>query len=199
MIPEKDGASYQLFQFMTVFMQEPHDKDLVKRCLKGDQKAFEMLLDRYQKPVYNLALRMVNDIDDAADLTQTVFIKAYEKFSSYNDRFKFYSWLYKIAVNTSLNFVEKNKRQDLLGDRDVLQGSPLEEEIESLERVEKLEEAILELRPEYRIVIVLRHFHDLSYDEMGIILDIPEKTVKSRLFAARQMLKDLLSKSGLME
>ena len=158
-----------------------------------------MLLDRYQKPIYNLAFRMVNNIDDAADLTQTVFIKAYEKLNSYNDRYKFYSWLYRIAVNTSLNFVEKNKRQDLLGDREVLQGSLVEEELESLERVEKLEEAILELRPEYRIVIVLRHFHDLSYDEMGTILDIPEKTVKSRLFSARQLLKGLLLKSGLME
>ena len=95
--------------------------------------------------------------------------------------------------------MEKNKRQDLLGDRDVLQGSDVEDELESLERVEKLEEAILELRPEYRIVIVLRHFHDLSYDEMGTILDIPEKTVKSRLFSARQLLKGLLLKSGLME
>jgi len=180
-------------------MPELHDKDLVKRCLKGDQKAFEMLLDRYQKPIYNLAFRMVNNIDDAADLTQTVFIKAYEKLKSYNDRYEFYSWLYRIAVNTSLNFVEKNKRQDLLGDRDVLQGSDVEDELESMERVEKLEEAILELRPEYRIVIVLRHFHDLSYDEMGTILDIPEKTVKSRLFSARQLLKGLLLKSGLME
>jgi len=158
-----------------------------------------MLLDRYQKPIYNVALRMVNNIDDAADLTQTVFIKAYEKLNSYNDRFEFYSWLYRIAVNTSLNFVEKNKRQDLLGDRDVFQGSDVEDELESLERVEKLEEAILELAPEYRIVIVLRHFHDLSYNEMGTILDIPEKTVKSRLFAARQLLKGLLLKSGLME
>ena len=158
-----------------------------------------MLLDRYQKPIYNLAFRMVNNIDDAADLTQTVFIKAYEKLKSYNDRYEFYSWLYRIAVNTSLNFVEKNKRQDLLGDRDVLQGSDVEDELESMERVEKLEEAILELRPEYRIVIVLRHFHDLSYDEMGTILDIPEKTVKSRLFSARQLLKGLLLKSGLME
>jgi len=69
-------------------MQEHHDKDLVERCLKGDQKAFEILLDRYQKPVYNVALRMVNNVDDAADLTQTVFIKAYENLRSYNDRYK---------------------------------------------------------------------------------------------------------------
>ena len=180
-------------------MQEPDDKDLVRRCLKGDQKAFETLLDRYQKPIYNVALRMVSSNDDAADLTQTVFIKAYENLRSYDERFKFFSWLYKIAVNSSLNFLEQKKRNDLLGDQDVSQGPVLEEQIEASERIEKLDDAILQLKPEYRIVIVLRHFHDLSYDEMGEILDIPEKTVKSRLFTARQMLKDLLLKSGLLE
>ena len=180
-------------------MQEPDDKDLVRRCLKGDQKAFETLLDRYQKPIYNVALRMVSSNDDAADLTQTVFIKAYENLRSYDERFKFFSWLYKIAVNSSLNFLEQKKRNDLLGDQDVSQGPVLEEQIEASERIEKLDDAILQLKPEYRIVIVLRHFHDLSYDERGEILDIPEKTVKSRLFTARQMLKDLLLKSGLLE
>lgn len=179
-------------------MQEPHDKDLVKRCLKGDQKAFEILLDRYQKPIYNVALRMVNDVDDAADLTQTVFIKAYENLRSYNDRYKFFSWLYRIAVNTSLNFLEQKKRRDLLGDRDIPQEPGVEAELEASERVQKLEDAILELRPEYRIVIVLRHFHDLSYEEMSQILDIPEKKVKSRLFSARQMLREILLKAGLM-
>lgn len=144
-------------------MQEPDDKDLVRRCLKGEKKAFETLLDRYQKPIYNVALRMVSSLDDAADLTQTVFIKAYENLRSYDERFKFFSWLYKIAVNSSLNFLEQKKRNDLLGDQDVSQGPVLEEQIEASERIEKLDDAILQLKPEYRIVIVLRHFHDLSY------------------------------------
>jgi RNA polymerase sigma-70 factor (ECF subfamily) len=180
-------------------MQELPDRDLVKRCLKGDRKAFEVLVDRYQKPVFNLALRMVSDTDDAADLTQAVFIKAYEKLKSYNDRYKFFSWLYKIAVNTSLNFLEQKKRRDLLGDRDIPQEPVVEAELEASERIQMLEDAILELRTEFRIVIVLRHFHDLSYEEMSQILDIPEKTVKSRLFSARQMLREILLRSGLMD
>jgi RNA polymerase sigma-70 factor (ECF subfamily) len=180
-------------------MQELSDRDLVKRCLKGDRKAFEILVDRYQKPVFNLALRMVSDTDDAADLTQAVFIKAYEKLKSYNDRYKFFSWLYKIAVNTSLNFLEQKKRRDLLGDRDIPQEPVVEAELEASERIQKLEDAILELRTEFRIVIVLRHFHDLSYEEMSQILDIPEKTVKSRLFSARQMLREILLRRGLTE
>jgi RNA polymerase sigma-70 factor (ECF subfamily) len=180
-------------------MQEPDDRDLVRRCLKGDQVAFEILLDRYQKPIYHLALRMVNDVDDAADLTQTVFLRAYENLSAYDARRKFFSWLYRIAVNTSLNFVAQKKRVETLGDREVQEEPAAAERFEAAERVEKLDDAILELQPEYRIVIVLKHFHDLSYEEIGTILDIPEKKVKSRLYTARQLLKDLLRESGLME
>ena len=180
-------------------MLEPDDKDLVKRCLAGDLNAFETILERYQKPVFNVALRVLSNTDDAADVTQATFVKAYEKLNSYDSRYKFFSWLYRIAVNTSLNFLEQKKRSDLLGDEDVSEGNRLEEELNAAERVEKLEDAILNLSVEYRVVIVLRHFHDLSYEEMGMILDLPEKTVKSRLFTARQILKDLLTKSGLME
>lgn len=178
-------------------MISPGDKDLVRQCLKGDQKAFECLLDRYQKPIFNVALRIVGNADDAAELTQTVFVRIYEKLGTYDERYKFFSWLYKIAVNASINFLEQKKRYDVLTDREVSQEPRVEEQVEASERAEKLEDAILELRTEYRIVIVLRHFHDLSYDEMGKILDLPEKTVKSRLFTARQMLKDILVKAGL--
>jgi len=180
-------------------MQEPNDKDLVKRCLSGDLKAFEILLERYQKPVFNVALRLLSNTEDAADVTQATFVKAYEKLNSYDSRYKFFSWLYRIAVNTSLNILEQKKRSDLLGDKDVSDGNRLEEELQAAERVEKLEDAILNLPVEYRVVIVLRHFHDQTYEDMATILDLPEKTVKSRLFTARQMLKDLLIKSGLME
>jgi len=180
-------------------MTSSDDNDLVKRCLSGDQKAFESLLDRYQKPIFNVALRMVGDADDAADLTQTVFVRAYEKLGTYNDHYKFFSWLYKIAVNASINFLEQRKRYDVLTDREVSQEPLVEDQVDASDRVEKLETAILELSTEYRIVIVLRHFHDLSYDEMGRILDLPEKTVKSRLFTARQLLKEILLKAGLSD
>ena len=180
-------------------MTSSDDNDLVKRCLSGDQKAFESLLDRYQKPIFNVALRMVGDADDAADLTQTVFVRAYEKLGTYNDHYKFFSWLYKIAVNASINFLEQRKRYDVLTDREVSQEPLVEDQVDASDRVEKLETAILELSTEYRIVIVIRHFHDLSYDEMGRILDLPEKTVKSRLFTARQLLKEILLKAGLSD
>jgi RNA polymerase sigma-70 factor (ECF subfamily) len=180
-------------------MLEPDDTDLVRRCLGGDLKAFEIIVERYQKPVFNVALRILSSTDDAADIAQATFVKAYEKLSSYNDKHKFFSWLYRIAVNTSLNFLEQKKRSDLLGDQEVSQGNQVEEELDAAERVEKLDDAILNLPVDYRVVIVLKHFHDLTYEEIGVILDIPDKTVKSRLFTARQMLKEILLKAGLME
>jgi RNA polymerase sigma-70 factor (ECF subfamily) len=180
-------------------MKEQDDKELVRRCLRGEKKAFEIILDRYEKPIYNLVVRMVNDREDASDLTQSVFVKAYEKLNTYNTRFKFFSWLYKIAVNTALNFIGHRKNQERLSDDLVSEDTGLEKEFEESERCQKLEDAILALRPDYRIVIVLRHFQDLSYDEMSKILEIPTKTVKSRLFTARQMLKVILTKSGLQE
>jgi len=180
-----------------LYIGEQEDKELVRRCLKGEKEAFATILDRYEKPIYNLVLRMVNDRDDAADLTQTIFVKAYEKLDTYDERFKFFSWLYKIAVNTALNFISHRRHQERLRDDIVPNGVQLEEEFDTSERYQKLEDAILGLRVDYRIVIVLRHFQNLSYDEMSKILDIPAKTVKSRLFTARQILKDTLVKSGL--
>ena len=180
-------------------MIEHDDRTLVRWTLKGDRKAFEELVDRYQRPVFNVALRMVSNTDDAADLSQTVFVKAYEKLRSYNERYKFYSWLYKIAINASINFLEQQKKRDLLGDKELEANSLVDEEFEARERVEKLEDAILLLRPDYRIVIILKHFQDLSYEEIGIILEIPEKTVKSRLFTARGMLRKILEDSGLVD
>jgi RNA polymerase sigma-70 factor (ECF subfamily) len=94
-----------------LYIGEQEDKELVRRCLKGEKEAFGTILDRYEKPIYNLVLRMVNDRDDAADLTQTIFVKAYEKLDTYDERFKFFSWLYKIAVNTALNFISHRRHQ----------------------------------------------------------------------------------------
>jgi RNA polymerase sigma-70 factor (ECF subfamily) len=180
-----------------LYIGDQDDKELVRRCLQGEKEAFGALLDRYEKPIYNLVFRMVNDRDDAEDLTQAIFVKAYEKLDTFDERFKFFSWLYKIAVNTSLNFVSHRRHQERLRDELVPNGVQLEEEFDESERYRKLEDAILALRVDHRIVIVLRHFQNLSYDEMSKILDIPAKTVKSRLFTARQILKNKLLKWGL--
>jgi RNA polymerase sigma-70 factor (ECF subfamily) len=179
-------------------MTDHNDATLVKRCLEGDQRAFEHLLNSYQKPVFNLVLRMVKDFEEAEDITQAVFVKAYENLSSFNPKYKFFSWIYKIAINESLNFLNLRKRVTDLEEADQLisQADTPEVKLQNVEISSHLDECMMKLSPEYRIVIVLRHFQDLPYNEIAQILDIPEHTVKSRLFAARQALRKHLLRRG---
>lgn len=178
-------------------MAEHDDQWLVKQCLSGNTRAFEALVDRYEVPIFNVVLKMVRNADDAADLTQTAFVKAYEKLHTYNPRYKFFSWFYRIAVNESLNFLNQRKSHDHLDD-----GLPSAEKnpVEALdqqERDEAIQDALMVLKPDLRIVIVLRHFQDLTYREISQILEVPEKKVKSRLFAARGQLRRILTRKGL--
>jgi RNA polymerase sigma-70 factor (ECF subfamily) len=179
-------------------MSDSEDRSLVARCLQGDRAAFERLVDRYQRVMFNVALRMVNNRDDAMDVTQTAFIKAYEKLDSYNPEYRFFSWLYRILVNESLNLLGRRKPQEEVDTRlpsrdktpDLAYG---EDQVR-----ERLQAAIESLPADYQRVLVLRHYGDLSYKDMSEILDLPEKTVKSRLFTARRMLRDVLLKRGVV-
>jgi RNA polymerase sigma-70 factor (ECF subfamily) len=167
---------------------------MVAQCLEGDTSAFEYFLERYQRPIFNLALRMVRDYEDARDITQTVFVKAWEKLETYDPKHKFFSWLYRIAVNESLNLI-KQRRGVLQGVRQLFLNSPRHapaaphDEGQSV----KLRNALMKLKPEHRAVVVLKHLSDCSYRDLSDILEIPEKTVKSRLFEARRVLRNLLS------
>jgi RNA polymerase sigma-70 factor (ECF subfamily) len=188
----------QLSADKNVIHMERSDKELVSECLAGSQEAFGALVDRYQKVVFNVAYRMTNDYDAADDITQSVFIKGFEKMSSFNAKFKFFSWLYRIAVNESLNYINRNKRtEELSPDLRASQKTP-EQAYSDAEVSEKVEDALMQLDPKYRIVVVLKHFRDCSYREIGDILQIPEKTVKSRLFTARQLLKSILVERGII-
>ncbi|MFQ5650622.1 MAG: RNA polymerase sigma factor [bacterium] len=178
-------------------MTEVDDYLEVKKCLDGDSNAFENLIDKYQKAVFNAALRMVRDLDDAEDITQAVFLKAYEKLRTFNPKFKFYSWIYRIAINESLNFIEKHKNFEGLDAAMTSKEKTPEEHYEDIELSEKIQDALMGLNIHYRAVIILRHFEQLSYKEMSYVLDLPEKTVKSRLFTARQLLSEILMNKGI--
>lgn len=177
-------------------MIEADDLELVRRCVKGDRNAFEGIVDRYQKVIFNLALRMVNSHADAEDITQTVFIKAYEKLDKFNFRHKFYSWLYRIAVNESLNHLARMRPNEKFSEATMSPEPGPDVRYEQTERNEHVRRSIMALQWDHRTVIVLRHFHDLSYEEIGRILDIPVKRVKSRLFSARDALRNLLIQTG---
>jgi len=177
-------------------MNEDSDGSLVQRCRSGDRRAFELLVVRYEKPVFNAALRMLRNPDDAHDIAQTVFLKAFEHLDDYDPKFKFYSWIYRIALNESINVLNARKRlEPIVGDEiDERQGA--EDELASEQLSRSVQGALMTIKAEYRAVIVLKHFLDCSYGDIGEILQIPEKTVKSRLFSARQLLKDALQNSG---
>ena len=177
-------------------MKDMDDAMLVKMTLKGDLRAFEELVDRYQKVLYNTVLRIVQSADEAEDVTQSGFIKAFEHLAEYKPQHKFFSWVYRIVVNEALNAVRRRKETQEIDSGLMASVKDPSESYEDNEREEYIDKALQLLTPENRAVVVLRHFQDLTYREIGQILDIPEKTVKSRLFTARQLLRDRLLKLG---
>jgi len=174
------------------------DEDLVRECRNGDERAFETLVDRYYGKIFNAAFRLVGRYEDAKDVTQNVFFKAYASLAQFDPRYKFYSWVYRIAVNESLNLLSREGRlEPLAGDRPSERRDP-EQSLAGTELSRHVQEALMGLKTEYRVVIVLRHFMHCSYHEIADIAQIPEKTVKSRLFTARQMLRERLAQKGVV-
>lgn len=171
------------------------DKDLVSECLKGSRKSFEEIVEKYYKVVYRLAFRLLHNEDDAEEITQTVFIKAYENLYSYNPKFKFFSWLYRITVNEALNYSKKQSYTEKLSEEYSTTEANPDEIYDKSELGDKIQFALMELDMLYRVPVVLKHFLDYSYKELSDMLGIPEKTVKSRLFTGRQQLKDILIKN----
>lgn len=181
-------------KFSTENLQSGDDSDVIRRCKKGDVEAFGDIVRKYQNIIYNVVLKMVNDRDSADDITQSAFIKAYENFNRYKTDYPFYSWVQKIAVNEALNYIKQRKKIVAFDDsyESATSDNPETEYVRN-ELQDRIDRALEKLKPEYRIIIVLRHFGELSYTEIGEILDVPEKTVKSRLFTARQELRSVLT------
>ncbi len=176
--------------------EEELDRIAVERCLQGDIDAFGSLIERYQRPVFNTVLHMVGDPEDAREVCQQAFMKAFEHLSSYDRDRKFFSWIYRVAVNESINYLKSRKpHESLSGQLEHPRANPAEQ-FEELEQFTHLHEAIMNLEPHYRAVIILRHFVHFSYQEIADILKVPEKTVKSRLFTARQLLREALEAKG---
>lgn len=178
-------------------MSKPDDTKLIERCIEGDRQAFETLLIQYEKPVFNAAYRMLNNREDASDVTQTVFLKVYENFSSFDPSRRFFSWIYRITLNESLNWLGKQNRLEPLQHETADEGLSPEQEVDSAKLSAEIQAALMTLKTDYRTVIILKHFLGCSYMEISDVLEIPEKTVKSRLYSARQQLKDALTDTGI--
>ena len=178
-------------------MLEDQDRALVKRCVRGDPKALAAVVEKYQKPLFNAAYRILGNPEDAADATQAAFLKAFEHLDSFDPKYKFFSWIYRIAVNESINQLKRNRKHEPLAETAAAVGPGPHSSAEDGDLKRWIQDGLMALSVDYRTVIVLRHYSDFSYREISHILDIPEKTVKSRLYSARQSMKDRLLANGI--
>jgi len=169
------------------------DKHIVKKVIEGETELFRLLVEKYQHPVYKAVFRIVGNIEDAKDVTQDVFIKAYESLYQYNDQYKFFSWLYRIAINSALLFVKSQKKERSIDNMPII--PELADTTTDKEQWRHLiGQCINQLPDKYKAVIVLKYYTKISYNEIAETLGIPEKKVKSRLFDARKLLKERLVK-----
>ncbi len=170
---------------------DERDRALVAGFLAGRRDAAAELVERYHKRLYTVALRMTGNVQDAEDITQTVFLNAFAKLGTYDAKYRFFSWIYRMAVNESLNCLKRRRHTvtiDELGLR--APGAAADSATEAEDRVEK---ALMSLKPDDRAVVVLSHFASFSYEEIAAVLGVPAKTVKSRLFTARDRLRAALT------
>ena len=178
------------------------DAALVSECRAGDRHAFERLVARYERPVFNAAYRILHHHEDAIDVTQTVFLRAYEHLDHYDPGQRFFSWLYRIAINEAIDVANDRGRTGSDGETELdrmLAGRPAPDEVTARVQLDAgMQSALMALKLEYRTVIVLKHLQDCSSEDIAAILDCPVKTVKSRLYTARQALRDVLERRGLV-
>jgi RNA polymerase sigma-70 factor, ECF subfamily len=167
------------------------DNKLIREVLEGNISSFELLIDTYQKPVYNLIFRMTGEDAQAKDLTQDVFIKVYEQLGRFNFKNKFFSWIYRIAINETINFLKSRRSFEKLTALNEIRDEQPDHDLREVQRT-KLHSAIRQLRADYRALILLKYFFGLSYEEIGEVMKIQEKTVKARLFMAREKLNSML-------
>lgn len=167
--------------------QDAEDAALVGRVLAGDTTAFETLVQRYQRPLFSVAVRMLGTREDAADATQNALVRIYENLKAFDPDRRFFSWSYRILVNECLN-VLRARRSPAEADEAALEPEAFQQ-VEAGERRAAVQRALMELAPDLRTVIVLRHYGGLSYEQISESLGgVPVKTVKSRLHTARQRL-----------
>jgi RNA polymerase sigma-70 factor (ECF subfamily) len=171
---------------------EEDEDGLIGRCLAGDSSAFEPLVERYHRPLFSVAVRLLGNRDEAQDATQTTFLKAYKALATCDRQRRFFSWIYRILLNECLNARRSRRPMQALEETMAAPGAEADP-IDADETRRRVRKALLQLPAAQRDVIILRHFAEMRYDQMAAALGVPEKTVKSRLFSARQRLCELLT------
>lgn len=190
---------------MSVRPVEDDDRDLARRARAGDLRAFERLVLRYERRIYNLALRLLGSPADAEDATQEAFVRAFTSLASFRGDSQFGTWLYRVAVNACHDELRRRKRErvDDLGAaparaRPGAAGTDPERMVERAEVHDLVGRALADLPAEYRAAVVLRDLHDLSYEEIADALGVAVGTVKSRIHRGRQLLRSRLAELELL-
>jgi len=184
----------------------PPDAELVLKAQQGDVHAFDQLVERYHSKIYGLTYNMTSNREDAEDLTQEVFVKAFEALPRFKGKSSFYTWVYRIAVNKTINYRKKRNRKRALSldsfDQDIklddayhemtAKGSPLRN-ISLSELQKKLNEALQNLSEKHRTVVVMHDMQGIPHDEIAKVVGASVGTVRSRLFYARRQMQTELS------
>jgi RNA polymerase sigma-70 factor (ECF subfamily) len=176
------------------------DDELILQVQEGHRHSFDLLVKRYQKRIYFLALRMAKDHDAADDIAQETFVRAYFAMGSFTVGRNFYTWLYRICMNLSINHLKRRKfavsASQMSDESDPLERAASDpnpsEALLSKETTARIESAIETLSPKYKAVLVLRVYEDMSYEDIARTLDLSMGTVMSRLFRAREKIRDVL-------
>jgi RNA polymerase sigma factor (sigma-70 family) len=172
---------------------------------ENDEQAYAMLMDRYQKPVYHMILKMIRNVDDAEDLTIEAFAKAFKNLYKFKKDYTFSTWLFRIATNNAIDFIRKKKLDttslntsyqddsgaDVTMDVKDKNLNPQEEAIKA-QKIELIQLFVTKLPPKYQRLVRLRYFSELSYEEIARELEAPLGTVKAQLHRARELLQDLV-------
>jgi len=179
-------------------MVDPTDRDLVLRTRRGEVEAFGEVVARYQQTVFNVCFRMLGERMEAEDVAQETFIRAYKRLETFDVERPFGPWIHRVATNVCLNHIRKQKPESYEFDeeRDLSSAAAREEPEASLQNVQATEQvhrAIVALPGNYRAVIELRHYQEMSYSEIAEALELPLSDVKSHLYRARKRLAKLLS------
>ncbi len=186
-------------------MSLPNEQAIVKRASEGDMSAFEVLVETYETRMYNTAVRMVSNSEDAMDIVQDVFVKVYKALPRFRGDSKFSTWIYRICVNTSLDHLRKRKKVQIysLDAPIILSDSEVQRQVEDLEKNtekvvetrllgEKVLDILNDLDFHYRVVLILCDVQGYSYQEISEILNISLGTVKSRIHRARNIVRKLI-------
>jgi RNA polymerase sigma-70 factor, ECF subfamily len=184
------------------------DHELVSRAQQGSEKAYRELLGRYQRPVFSIIYRMIRDREQAEDLAQETFVRVFNHIDRYDPRYKFSSWIFKIATNLTIDWIRRKELNTVSidGSRNAVTPDQIEatsitiaspdenpeELLEAKQLGEEIEEAIGKLRPEYRAAILLRHVEGREYQEIAEILALPLGTVKTYIHRGRNELREQL-------